>query len=423
MRNRSVKVLLENFFALSTLQITSYVFPLITFPYLTLHLGIEGFGTYVFIQAVYTYLEVIISYGFKVTATESVAKHNRNKIKLSKIFYSVIFIKSALLVLIIFVFLFLYIFIPYVSANIFLFLMGIPYLLGKILFPIWFYQGIQKMKFITIIQTITKLFFTGSIFFFVNDSNDVFAALLLHSTGVFLAGLFAFLLAINKFKISLPIIHISEIIREIHSGFYVFIAQFSVSMYTTINTLLLGAFTNPMTVGVYALAEKVFKIITSLGTPVSRSLFPFLAENFNRHFSKYKRYVFLGLIILISTFSVLAGFTYTFSGDIISLIISGNIEELQSVECLKILSFGIPFYPLGAFFTYLLVIQNEKKSLLKIVSAIVLINTMLAAPAIYYFGVSGLSVVTVIISICVAVTKGIYSYKSMVRFENDTVLT
>ncbi len=76
--NKNIKVLIENFVSLFSLQAVGYIFPLITFPYLTLHLGVEGFGKYVLVQTIFIYLDLIVSYGFKITATDLISKSSNN---------------------------------------------------------------------------------------------------------------------------------------------------------------------------------------------------------------------------------------------------------------------------------------------------------------------------------------------------------
>ena len=51
-------------------------------------------------------------------------------------------------------------------------------------------------------------------------------------------------------------------------------------MYSSVNILILGGLTSELSVGIYAIANKVYTIVTALGTPFSRALFPFMSKKF-----------------------------------------------------------------------------------------------------------------------------------------------
>ena len=416
-KNKNVQVLIENFLSLFSLQAAGYIFPLLTFPYLTQHLGLVGFGKYVLIQSIFIYLDGIVSYGFKITATDLISKSSNNREEVSRIFYSVLAVKLILLLLVSIILYISVFFIPFVKSNFSLIIIGFPYLIGKFLFPVWLFQGMQRMKYITIIQVIAKIIFTCSIFLLVKDTNDVIYAIGSHSFGVLFSGIFSIFIAYKMFSLKFYIPSLSLIKEQFINGFYVFLSQFSVSMYSSVNILILGALSSEIAVGIYAISDKVYKIVTALGTPISRTLFPFMSEKFSSNPIRYKAIALKVITPFFSSFLII-GLIIFFSADIIVNLLLDPSESLeQSVLVLKILSVGIPFFPFGAFFTYLLVIQNQKKKLFKIVITIVAINLLIIFPMINYFDVIGIAITTITVTILVAVLKG----KSALGFLSKSV--
>ena len=79
--------------------------------------------------------------------------------------------------------------------------------IGEVLFPIWFFQGIEKMKYITFINIISKCFFILLIIIFVNDKNDYLYIPIFTALGNGVGALYSFyiLLFKEKIKIVLPI--------------------------------------------------------------------------------------------------------------------------------------------------------------------------------------------------------------------------
>ncbi|MFX7844873.1 oligosaccharide flippase family protein, partial [Acinetobacter baumannii] len=85
------------------------------------------------------------------TATREVAVHKENNEKLNEIFSSIMIIKFFLLVISFIILLVLVSFFEKFSADPELYFLTFGTVLGQVLFPIWFFQGIEKMKYITII--------------------------------------------------------------------------------------------------------------------------------------------------------------------------------------------------------------------------------------------------------------------------------
>ena len=82
------------------------------------------------------------------------------------------------------------------------------FLIGKFLFPVWLFQGMQRMKYITIIQVIAKIIFTCSIFLLVKDTNDVIYAIGSHSFGVLFSGIFSIFIAYKMFSLKFYILRV-----------------------------------------------------------------------------------------------------------------------------------------------------------------------------------------------------------------------
>lgn len=140
------KTLLENFLSLGALQIVSYVIPLINLPYLSRILGVEMFGLVFFAFAFMQYFIMLTDYGFGLSATREIAINRHNKNNLSNIFSAVTFIKLCLLLVSFLILCLMIIFIPKLHENWLVFLLSFLMVVGNAIYPVWFFQGMERMK-------------------------------------------------------------------------------------------------------------------------------------------------------------------------------------------------------------------------------------------------------------------------------------
>jgi PST family polysaccharide transporter len=166
------KRLLGNFFSLSVLQIFSYVLPLLTLPYLVRVLGVETFGLISFATAFIIFFNILVDYGFNLSATREVSIHREDKEKITQIYSSVLTIKFILTILSFIILSFIVFIFDKFNSHIELYLITFLSVVGQAFFPIWYFQGMEKMRYITIINISSKVIFTIAIFIFVHKESD-----------------------------------------------------------------------------------------------------------------------------------------------------------------------------------------------------------------------------------------------------------
>jgi PST family polysaccharide transporter len=308
LKNNDVLSLINNFFSLSLLNVINYAFPLILIPYLTKVLGVENFGKYVFSFAIIQYATLFVSYGFDYSATKYVSINRENKNKLSSIFINVLTLRiliSLLCTVII-----------YVTCEIMfdnlqdkkLYLNGIGVFIGYALTPLWFFQGMEKMKFVTIINFISKVISTLLVFFYIKDKNSLEFVNLFFSVGSLISGVLSIFLAVYIFNLKLIIPKLIDFKKHLFEGWSLFLSTIFMSMYRETNVLMLGAFTDYKIVGYYSAAEKIIKAIQSVISPFTSILYPFFGRKLNNEnetdkmlsvFFKFTKYYSLLVFVLV----------------------------------------------------------------------------------------------------------------------------
>lgn len=388
------KRLLSNFFSLSVLQGANYILPLLTLPYLVRVLGMEYFGLLAFATAVIAYFQILTDYGFNLTATRAISVNRDNKKKLVEIFSSVMQIKFLLMLLSLIILCSVVFVIPKLKQNYEVFLLTFGLVVGQVFFPVWFFQGIERMKYITYINIASKLAFTIAIFVLVKTKEDYWMVPLLNSFGAIFGGFYALHLVNNRFNIRFEVQSTAIVKVYLKDGWDVFLSRIYVNIYTTTNVVLLGLFTSNAVVGYYSVAEKIVAALSGLYGPVNQVVYPFLAkvyiESKERFFKLFKKFNILQLLS-----SILLTLTAYVFGKFAVTVVAGQFDEniylIYSVLMLSIIT-----APFGSSFTNGLLVIRKNKIVSKVVRNTMILNLILILPAIYYFQALGLSIVYVV---------------------------
>ncbi|ENV90490.1 flippase [Acinetobacter bereziniae] len=272
--NEEKRRFLGNFFSLAMLQGLNYILPLLTLPYLVRVLGAENFGLLAFATAIIGYFIVLTDYGFNFTATREVTLHRDDKDKLSEIFSSVMTIKFILFIVSLFILTILIIIFNKFSVDPWLYYLTFGTVLGQILFPVWFFQGIEQMRYITIINIISKVFFTITIFILVKQSSDYLLVPLLTSLGAICAGIYSLFLVYKKFDIEFKIQKINIVISYLQGGSNLFYTSLLGNLLISSGTVVLSFVSTNTIVGYYSAAERLFRAIVGLFAPITQALYP-----------------------------------------------------------------------------------------------------------------------------------------------------
>ena len=272
------KKIFSNFVSLSFLQGANLILPLITFPYLVRILGIEKYGLLMFAQAFMAYFSLIADYGFNLSGTREVSLNRNNIVKLSRIYNSILSTRIGLTILGFIIMALIVFSIDKFTIDWKLYFLTYGMIIGNALFPTWFFQGMEKMKYITILSVISKLIFTILIFIFVSSSDDYLWVPLLNAGGSVFVGVVALVIINRQFNIPFRIQKIKYILQQLQMGWYVFISKISTNLYTATTTFVLGMVTNNTMVGYYVVAEKVIRIITAMFIPFTQAIYPNIVQ-------------------------------------------------------------------------------------------------------------------------------------------------
>lgn len=292
------------------LQFFNLILPIITIPYITRVMGRSAYGTFSIALNIITYLQVIVEYGFGMSATRKVAINGKKNI--NKLFTSVLMSRIILLIICCLIS-FAYVLIKIENTTLCLsFLILTICLLGYCVQVNWVFQGLQEMKYISIVNIVGRLLSTLLIFVLVRSTNDLLLYCFLYSISPFFSGFIGLSVVHKKYGFRCVKVSLNDIVKELKDGFYVFTTQLSSKVFGSIGVTFLGIYSVSSVVGVYSAIQKIPNVIILLWTPIAQVIYPLSSQHFNNSFgdgiafvSKIKKHVlplFIAFAVIISYF-------------------------------------------------------------------------------------------------------------------------
>lgn len=380
--------LADNIVSLYILQGLNYLVPLAVLPYLVRVLGMGGYGILAFAQSFAQYFTVLTDYGFNYSATRSIAKTRDDADLVSRHFCSVFVIKLLLMSVGLVCLLVIITVVPRFHHNASFFFVAYLAVIGNVLFPVWFYQGMEKMRYISAVIGSSKLLAAIALFIFVHQPQDTLLALLILSSGTFVGGLIGLVLAFRHFHLRIQLPSLIDLKDALSEGWHLFVSTAAVSMYTNTNVFLVGLLAGNVEAGYFSAADKLVRAMQGLIAPITQAVFPHVsslaAESKQRalQFAR-KTFFWMGGLTLIPCLLLLALAPW------VALVCFGHAGT-PSVPIIR----WIAFLPFIIAVSNVLGVQSMipfglDRQFSRILIAAGIFNVFLAWPLIVHFGAVG----------------------------------
>ncbi len=325
-RARKYKSLIVNFNFLAILQLSTLLIPLLIYPYLIRVLGKELYGVIAYSHALIAYFLVFINFGFNISEIRELSICRSEKDKVSGIVSSVLTIKSTLLLISFLVLAVLIFFIPGIKKHQFLYFAYFGILIDGAIGLSFYFQAIEKMKYITYFSLASKLISVSFIIVLVNDPEDYILVPLLNSIGALTSCSFGLYVVFSKHRIKFFIPSFSVLRHHFIQSIPFFTSRFSVLVNSKTNALLIGSFIGYTEVAYYDLAEKVVEALKVPYKIINQVVFPNVA--------KTKDILFVKRLLRIMILIYLIGYFFLFLGAEKIVLLLGGKDMLPAVSVL-----------------------------------------------------------------------------------------
>jgi PST family polysaccharide transporter len=324
------RVLISNFNFLSIFQFAQLIFPFITYPYLIRILGKELFGVIVFASAITAYFVLFINFGFNISEIKEISIYRNNRSKLSEILSSVLTIKIVLALFSIFILLSFISLFDFFSKYSFLYLAYSGLMLDAAINPSFYFQGIEKMKFITIFSILSQMIFTILIFLLIRSPRQYNLVPLLTSIGNLSGSLAGLYIVFIHQGITFKFSPLKTIKKYLFESVPFFTSRLSSVFNQKTNVLLIGSFLGYNEVAYYDLAEKITNVMKIPFTILNQALYPNVSVTKNITLVKK----FLKILLIFYIFNYLSIFLWGRQ----AVILLGSQKLLPAVNVLYLLA-------------------------------------------------------------------------------------
>lgn len=298
MKQKSIKL---NFIMNAILQISAFIFPLITFPYVSRILGPSGTGNVSFATSIVTYFALFAQLGIPTYGIRATARVRDDKKLLSKTVQEIFIINAVMCVLAYFVFFVVLNLVPKMYNDKVLFIIISSTILFNSVGMDWLYKGLEKYTYITFVSIIFKFIALILMFVCVHHKNDyvIYGAISIFAAS---ASNICNLVNIHKLIYIKPIFNY-EFTKHFRPIMIFFAMSCATTIYTNLDTVMLGFMKDNVEVGYYNAAIKIknvlLGVVTSLGTVLLPRASYYIENNM---YSEFKRIAgkALNFVVLIS---------------------------------------------------------------------------------------------------------------------------
>lgn len=272
---------------MSLLQVFVLISPLITYPYLVNTLGSELYGWVIMAQVLASYASIAVGFGFNEVTAKEIAMHTDDARKISEIVSSVITIRIGIWLVCLPLYCLIIAAVPAYSEYRWLFLLSFGCTFNELLFPVFYFQGIERMENITWVTLAIRTVSVLGIFAFVNDASDFLMVPLLSSISYIVGGFIALYIIFFRHKIKFRMPSFREV------GFYfkdagtVFMTNVIATFKDKLNYIIMGACLPKSQIVIYDLGSRISGLLVRPASIIATVMFPHISRKLDIKLFKF----------------------------------------------------------------------------------------------------------------------------------------
>ncbi len=353
-------------------QITGYILPFVTQPYLARVLGPANIGLIGLGTALTLYFASVVEYGFAVTGPRQIAIAQDTPEEVSRVYSTILACRVMLMGLSAAVLVILVSTVPRYRSQWALYAVCFLQVVGWCLSPNWLLQGLQRMRFVAYADYGAKVVFVLLIFLLVRRRQDYIPAAALQSGGFLVAAAIGLTIVFGLLRVRLVRPTWNGMLGEMRTGWPVFLSMASVTVVASTNIMILGSLASNASVGYMSAAMRLVVAMRALANPISSAIYPHLSKLAARsplQGLQFMRRVFVWVVLPFSAVSVFL----IFFAPLVVRILYGR-EFAESGVLLRLMAFTPCLYAAGMCVSNYMLAFGFEKAWSKIILQMTVLN-------------------------------------------------
>ncbi|SAL03911.1 flippase [Caballeronia ptereochthonis] len=411
----------KNFAILMTMQISTYLVPLLTLPWLARVLSPSGYGRLAFGLAFLSYFVISTNYSFSLTATPQISINRHDRAARSRIFWETIFAQTLIAVAGLAILLALTFIFPILEENRTLLLLGFGLVIGTMLIPTWYFQGMEDLAVISTLVFIGRALSIPAMFLLVREQTDIYWAMGINAMVPLVTGIAVLVYLFLRNEIDFAWVPFASIVRELKNGWSVFMATAIVEIYASSNIVVLALMAGNVAAGYFAAGDKLIRAALNMLSPLKTAAYPRIS--FLMHHSRGDAFAFLRVMFVVQGGIVLTTSLAIFFGTPLAVHLLYGSQFEPTVGVLR----WMAFVPLMAGLSDLFGVQTMlplgmKTPFTRILVGSAVLNFLLLAVLANLFGEQGAAATVLAVETAIAASMAVTLYMHGVPFLRKAAL-
>lgn len=287
--------IVNNTIMLMIFNIAKIIFPFITLPYLTRILSTEAYGTVAYVKTVMTYMQIVVDFGFVLSATKDIVKTKKDKTKLEYVVGDTLLARIILGIIGFIIVLILAITLPILKENILFTMLSYVVVFETIFLMDYLFRGLEKMHVITVRFIIMKIISTIFTFILIKNDSNLLLIPILDIISSFIAIMLVFF-ETKKLKIKMKFSGIKNVVESIRNSFVYFLSNVASTSFNALSTIIIGIYVNATEVAYWSICMQIIGTIQACYSPISDGIYPEMIRSKNINIVKKALKIFLPII-------------------------------------------------------------------------------------------------------------------------------
>jgi PST family polysaccharide transporter len=379
----------QNALALHLVQIGNVVVPLITLPYVSRVLGSDGFGLVAFSQSLSFLLGMVIGWGFDQWASREASVKRDDSGGLSALTAQIVGARLILSAVALVIAALVYLTSNTTSGSPEFIAMAWLAAVATGFTPLWFFLGVERLRLPSSIALGVRVVAAALTFVLVQNSGDAWIVMALFTGSAVVGALITTGMLFQRVNLRRP--SVRPALSAIRAGTALFAGIAGLSLYTSMNVVLLGFVGTRAEVAHFSAAERVIRAAIQLLQPITTAIYPritYLESSGNPR--RALRLLLIGAGVVLSIALVGAAVMFVFAPELVRLVYGDQFADAAGV--LRVMSALLPFATMSYAAGTWLMVKRQDARIMQITLAGGVLNVALAPVLVHLAGINGMAV-------------------------------